>query len=166
MLAYLDHLEGRGELDLETATEFIVLIAALLELKSRLMLTGEEEELLDLEPGEAAEELLARMLDARRYRAAAGTCRSCSRARRACASAAPRCRAQLRRAIPARPTAPRTRTCSAQAIGRLLRAAADDQPAPHRRPARHASPSACRTCARCCAAGASASRRPSAAPTA
>jgi segregation and condensation protein A len=71
VLAYLDHLEERGELDLETATEFIVLIAALLELKSRLMLTGEEEELLDIEPGEAAEELLARMLDARRYRAAA-----------------------------------------------------------------------------------------------
>ncbi len=38
VLAYLDHLEQRGELDLETATEFIVLIAALLELKSRLML--------------------------------------------------------------------------------------------------------------------------------
>jgi segregation and condensation protein A len=71
VLAYLDHLEERGELDLETATEFIVLIAALLELKSRLMLTGDEDELLDIEPDEAAEELLARMLDARRYRAAA-----------------------------------------------------------------------------------------------
>ncbi len=73
VLAYLDHLEERGELDLETATEFIVLVAALLELKSRLMLTSEEDEqLLDIEPGEAAEELLARMLDASRYRAAAG----------------------------------------------------------------------------------------------
>jgi segregation and condensation protein A len=71
VLAYLDTLDQRGELDLEMATEFIVLIAALLELKSRLMLTGEEEELLDLEPEQAAEELLARMLDARRYRAAA-----------------------------------------------------------------------------------------------
>lgn len=71
VLAYLDHLEQRGELDLEMATEFIVLIAALLELKSRLMLGGEEEELLDIEPEQAAEELLARMLDARRYRAAA-----------------------------------------------------------------------------------------------
>jgi segregation and condensation protein A len=70
VLAYLDHLERRGELDLETATEFIVLIAALLELKSRLMLTGEEQELLDIEPEQAAEELLARMLDARRFRAA------------------------------------------------------------------------------------------------
>src|SRR2546421_7270046 len=65
VLAYLDHLEGRGELDLEVATEFIVLLAALLELKSRLMLGGEEEEMLDIEPEQAAEELLARMLDAR-----------------------------------------------------------------------------------------------------
>jgi segregation and condensation protein A len=71
VLAYLDHLEQRGELDLETATEFIVLIAALLELKSRLMLLGEEDEELDIEPEQAAEELLARMLDARRYRSAA-----------------------------------------------------------------------------------------------
>jgi len=71
VLAYLDHLQERGELDLESATEFIVLIAALLELKSRLMLTGDDEELLDIEPAQAAEELLARMLDARRYRSAA-----------------------------------------------------------------------------------------------
>jgi segregation and condensation protein A len=73
VLAYLDHLEARGELDLEAATEFLVLIAALLELKSRLMLPEEEvEELVELEPGEAAEELLARMLEYRRYREAAG----------------------------------------------------------------------------------------------
>src|SRR6185312_2487727 len=72
VLCYLDHLEARGELELETATEFIVLIAALLELKSRLMLSGEDDdELLELEPEQAAEELLARMLDARRYRSAA-----------------------------------------------------------------------------------------------
>ena len=71
VLAYLDHLEGRGELDLEVATEFLVLIAALLELKSRLMLPRADDDLLDVEPGEAAEELLARMLEARRYRRAA-----------------------------------------------------------------------------------------------
>ncbi len=71
VLTYLDHLEARGELDLEVATEFLVLIAALLELKSRLMLPREDEELLDLAPDEAAEELLARLLDARRYRRAA-----------------------------------------------------------------------------------------------
>src|SRR3974390_1554007 len=61
VLAYLDHLERRGELDLEVATEFIVLVAALLELKSRLLLGGEEEELLALEPEPAAEALPARM---------------------------------------------------------------------------------------------------------
>jgi len=72
VLSYLDHLEARGELELETTTEFIVLIAALLELKSKLMLAGDEDELLDIEPEQAAEELLARMLDARRYRSAAG----------------------------------------------------------------------------------------------
>jgi segregation and condensation protein A len=61
----------REELDLEAATEFLVLIAALLELKSRLMLPGEEIEELDLDPGEAAEELLQRLLDAHRFRSAA-----------------------------------------------------------------------------------------------
>lgn len=71
VLSYIDFLEARGEIDLESATEFLVLIAALLELKSRLMLPREEEELLDLEPSEAAEELLARMLEARRFRRAA-----------------------------------------------------------------------------------------------
>ena len=71
VISYVDHLERRGELDLEAATEFLVLIAALLELKSRLMLPGEAEEELELGAGEAAEELLARLLDAHRYRAAA-----------------------------------------------------------------------------------------------
>jgi segregation and condensation protein A len=72
VLTYLDHLESRGELDLEAATEFLVLIAALLELKSRLMLPrDDDDELLDLEPEQAAEELLARMLEAQRYRGAA-----------------------------------------------------------------------------------------------
>jgi segregation and condensation protein A len=71
VLAYVEHLERAGELDLEAATEFLVLIAALLELKSRLMLPSDEEEGLDIEPVEAAEELLARMLEYHRYRQAA-----------------------------------------------------------------------------------------------
>ena len=71
VISYVDHLEDRGQLDLEAATEFLVLIAALLEIKSRLLLPGQEEELIELDPGEAAEELLARLLDAHRYRAAA-----------------------------------------------------------------------------------------------
>ncbi len=76
VVAYLDHLERRGELDLEAATEFLVLIAALLELKSRLMLPGEEMDEIEIDPGEAAEELLRRLLDAHRYRAAADSLRA------------------------------------------------------------------------------------------
>src|SRR3954468_20950751 len=71
VVGYLDHLEAGEGLDLEAATEFLVLIAAVLELKSRLMLPGEEVEALDeLEPAEAAEELIERMLQYARFRSA------------------------------------------------------------------------------------------------
>ncbi len=79
VLAYVDLLEARGELELEPVTEFVVLIAALLELKSRLMLPGEDdEEGLDLEFGaeEAADELLARLLQYHRYNRLAGWLRA------------------------------------------------------------------------------------------
>src|ERR671920_1574723 len=73
VITYVDHLEAREELDLEATTEFLVLIAALLELKSRLMLPGEElPELDELAPAEAAEELLERMLQYARFRGAGG----------------------------------------------------------------------------------------------
>jgi segregation and condensation protein A len=77
VLAYVDHLQQRGDLDLESTTEFRVLIAALLELKSRLMLPGEEmeDELDDLDPARAGEELLARMLAYARYRGASSWAR-------------------------------------------------------------------------------------------
>ncbi len=71
VVAYVEHLEREGELELEVATEFLVLIAALLELKSRLMLPGADGEMEELAPEEAVEELLARLLEYRRYRDAA-----------------------------------------------------------------------------------------------
>jgi segregation and condensation protein A len=71
VVAYVEHLERAEELELDVATEFLVLIAALLELKSRLLLPGEEESLEDVTPEEAVEELLARLLEYRRYRDAA-----------------------------------------------------------------------------------------------
>jgi segregation and condensation protein A len=70
VIAYVEHLDETGELDLEATTEFLVLIAALLELKSRLLLPVEDEQ-IELGPEEAAEELLARVLEYRRYRDAA-----------------------------------------------------------------------------------------------
>ncbi len=71
VVAYVEHLEEEGELELEVATEFLVLIAALLELKSRLLLPAPEEGLEEMKPEEAVEELLARMLEYRRYSRAA-----------------------------------------------------------------------------------------------
>jgi segregation and condensation protein A len=121
VLTYLDHLEARGELDLESATEFIVLLAALLELKSRLMLTGEEDEqLLDIEPGEAAEELLARMLDARRYRSAAAHLRELLAREDGVRFRAAPPPAHLLRAVPEPPDGALDPTALGQAIGRLL----------------------------------------------
>jgi segregation and condensation protein A len=73
VVAYVEHLEREGELELEVATEFLVLIASMLELKSRLLLPGAEDDLEDLAPEEAVEELLARLLEYRRYRDAAAT---------------------------------------------------------------------------------------------
>src|SRR3712207_976136 len=61
VLAYLDVLEQREELDHEAATDFLVLIAALLELEPRRMRPGEEvEELDELAPAGAAAELVER----------------------------------------------------------------------------------------------------------
>jgi segregation and condensation protein A len=120
VLAYLDHLEARGELDLETATEFIVLIAALLELKSRLMLIGEQDDELDIEPEQAAEELLARMLDAGRYRAAAahlGELLACEHGVRFRTAPLP---ASLRRTILAPAEGSQDPQVLGEAIGRLL----------------------------------------------
>jgi segregation and condensation protein A len=67
VVAYVDYLEREGELELEVATEFLVLIASLLELKSRLLLPGADEGLEEMGPEEAIEELIARLLEYRRY---------------------------------------------------------------------------------------------------
>jgi len=121
VLAYLDHLEARDELDLDTATEFIVLIAALLELKSRLLLSGEDEELLlDIEPQHAAEELLARMLDARRYRSAAAHLAELLAAEHGVRFRAAPLPAQLRRTIVMPPDASEDVALLGAAVGRLL----------------------------------------------
>ena len=54
VIAYIEHLEDTGEHDLEAVTEFLVLIAALLELKSRLLLPRDEDD-EELGPEEAAD---------------------------------------------------------------------------------------------------------------
>jgi segregation and condensation protein A len=66
-------LEERGDdLDLEACGEFLVLVAALLELKARGLLAGDDVDLDDLDPEEAAEELARRLEEYQRIKTAAG----------------------------------------------------------------------------------------------
>jgi segregation and condensation protein A len=69
--AFLERLAEREELDLEACGEFLVLIAALLELKARALFPDEAAELAELEPEEAAEELARRLAEYRRAKEAA-----------------------------------------------------------------------------------------------
>jgi segregation and condensation protein A len=71
VVAFVEHLEAKGELDLDACGEFLILIAALLELKARAMFPEEEAELAELEPEEAAEELARRLAEYRRAKEAA-----------------------------------------------------------------------------------------------
>jgi segregation and condensation protein A len=70
VLAFVDGLAERDELDLEACGEFLVLIAALLELKARALLQGDVD-LDDLDPIAAAEELAQRLAEYRRIKEAA-----------------------------------------------------------------------------------------------
>jgi len=72
VIAFVEHLADRGELDLDACGEFLILISALLELKARAMFPEEEAELAELEPEEAAEELARRLAEYRRAKEAAG----------------------------------------------------------------------------------------------
>lgn len=71
VLAFLERLAERDELDLDACGEFLVLVAALLELKARALLTGEDPDLEDLDPAEAAAELARRLGEYRRIKEAA-----------------------------------------------------------------------------------------------
>ncbi|MGH3072429.1 MAG: segregation/condensation protein A, partial [Gaiellaceae bacterium] len=71
VIAFVGRLADRAELDLEACGEFLVLIAALLELKARALFPDEEAELAELEPEEAAEELARRLAEYRRMKEAA-----------------------------------------------------------------------------------------------
>ncbi len=71
VLAFVERLAEREEIDLEACGEFLVLVSALLELKARLLFPEEAAELDALEPEEAAEELARRLAEYRRMKDAA-----------------------------------------------------------------------------------------------
>jgi segregation and condensation protein A len=66
VIAFVERLAERDELDLDACGEFLVLISALLELKARGMFPDEDAELGELEPEAAAEELARRLAEYRR----------------------------------------------------------------------------------------------------
>ncbi len=72
VVAFVEHLTAEDRLDLDACGEFLVLIAALLELKARHLFPDEEAELSELEPEEAAAELARRLAEYRRMKEAAG----------------------------------------------------------------------------------------------
>jgi segregation and condensation protein A len=71
VLSFCARLEEQGRLDLDACGEFLVLVAALLELKARGLFPDEDAELSELEPEEAAEELARRLAEYRRAKEAA-----------------------------------------------------------------------------------------------
>jgi segregation and condensation protein A len=71
VLSFLERLAERDELDLDACGEFLVLVAALLELKARALLAGEQPDLEDLDPAEAAAELARRLAEYRQIKEAA-----------------------------------------------------------------------------------------------
>src|SRR5436305_7357811 len=71
VITFVERLAERDALDLEACGEFLVLVAALLELKARALFPEEEAELAELEPEEAAEELARRLAEYRRMKEAA-----------------------------------------------------------------------------------------------
>ena len=65
-----------GEFDLDATSQFVVLVAALLEMKSRLLLEEEvEDELEDLDPDEAAQRLLERLVRYSQFKNASASLR-------------------------------------------------------------------------------------------
>jgi len=71
VVTFVERLLERDELDLEACGEFLVVVAALLELKARNLFPDEAAELAELEPEEAAAELARRLEEYRRMKEAA-----------------------------------------------------------------------------------------------
>jgi len=72
VIEYIEQLSVRDELDLEAVSEFLLLVAALCEVKVRRLLGEADADVEEQGPEEAAAELAARLAEYQRFRAAAG----------------------------------------------------------------------------------------------
>lgn len=71
VIAYLERLEEQEELDLEAASEFLILMSALMEIKSAQLLPRPEEfDMEELTPEEAREELVLRLITYKKFKSA------------------------------------------------------------------------------------------------
>lgn len=72
VISYLERLEDKKELDLEAVSEFLILMSALMEIKSAQLLPKPDIlELDDMTPEEAREELVLRLVTYKKFKAAA-----------------------------------------------------------------------------------------------
>ena len=71
ILAYVEALAGGDEVDWDGLSEFLVLISSLLEIKSRILVPGIPVGIEELSPEEARDQLLARLIRYRQFKAAA-----------------------------------------------------------------------------------------------
>ncbi len=72
VISYLERLEAEEEFDLDAASEFLILMSALLEIKSAQLLPRPEElDLEELTPEEAREELVVRLITYKKFKEAA-----------------------------------------------------------------------------------------------
>ena len=77
VISYLERLEAEEELDLEAASEFLILMSALLEIKSAQLLPRPEEfDIEELTPEEAREELVIRLITYKKFKEAAAWLRA------------------------------------------------------------------------------------------
>jgi segregation and condensation protein A len=72
VLTYIERLSEVEELDLEAVSEFLLLVAALCEVKARRLLGEGDSDVEEQGPEEAAAELAARLAEYQRFRALAG----------------------------------------------------------------------------------------------
>jgi segregation and condensation protein A len=66
---YLDYLDELKEMDLEITSEFIVIAAALIEIKSKMLLPKEKKEVEDINEEDPRKELVEKLLQYKKFKA-------------------------------------------------------------------------------------------------
>ena len=68
---YLEYLKGMNEMDLEVTSEFIVIAATLIEIKSKYLLPKDKDEHTTINENDVEKELLDKLVEYRKYKSVA-----------------------------------------------------------------------------------------------